>query len=116
MQKPLQRPEKKTRKRTGVAKASPPVQPVQCGSCIFREDGNQVELAAGGLEKIKGYLLRGKAHQCHFPETQGRSENIVCRGGRDFQLQVWHSRGLIAAPTDEALTAKMVELGLWREP
>ena len=51
-----------------------------------------------------------------LPEAEGRRRTVICRGGRDWQLQVWHRMGLITAPTDEALTAKMVALGLWREP
>ena len=111
-----QRPRREMSVKAGAsAKAPPPVQPAQCGSCIFREDGNQVELAPGRLDKIKTYLLRGTAHRCHHPEAEGCRKIVICRGGRDWQLQAWHRMGLIVAPTDEALTARMVELGLWRE-
>jgi len=50
---------------------------------------------------------------CHGPDLQGKKSNIVCRGGRDFQLQIWHRMGMIDEPTDEALEKNMVALGLW---
>jgi len=115
MQKLRPRPEDGVKKSRTAVKA-PPVQPAQCGSCIFRENGNKVELAAGRLDEIKTYLLRGTAHRCHQPEAEGRRKTIICRGGRDWQLQVWHRIGLNEAPTDEAQTVKMVALGLWQEP
>jgi len=88
MQKLRPRPEDGVKKSRTAVKA-PPVQPAQCGSCIFREN---------------------------HPEAEGRRKTIICRGGRDWQLQVWHRIGLNEAPTDEAQTVKMVALGLWQEP
>jgi hypothetical protein len=99
------------RKRKGAT----PVRAHQCASCIFRYDGNQVELRPDRLADIQGYLIRGRTHLCHEPDAKGRRDALACRGGRDFQLQIWHRLGLLPEPTDEALRAKMVGLGLWED-
>jgi len=87
-----------------------PVAAEQCASCIFRTDGNQVELRAGRLDKIREYLLRGKPHRCHGPATKGHQSKLACRGGRDYQLQLWSRMGWIEDATDEALEKRMREL------
>ena len=92
-----------------------PVQPIMCGSCIFRQDGKQAELSPGRLDAIRAYLIEATPHECHYPQTHGQNKHIVCRGGRDYQLMIWHRMGLIAAPTDEALHEKMVSLGIWQD-
>lgn len=89
-----------------------PVQPAMCGSCIFRTDGKATELRPGRLDEIKGYLAQGVPHVCHHAHVTGCGEERTCRGGRDYQLGLWHRMGMIDAATDEALAAKMQALGL----
>jgi len=90
-----------------------PTAPEMCASCIFRTDGKQVELRPGALEEIQTYLLQGVPHRCHTPAINGNEEiQLACRGGRDYQLQCWYRMGFVAEPTDEALEARMKELGL----
>jgi hypothetical protein len=91
----------------------PKVQPKQCATCIFRTDGNEVELNPGRLTEIQCYLAKGTPHECHTPQKLGQRKHIVCRGGRDFQLQIFHRMGLLDEPTDACLEAKMKELGIW---
>lgn len=88
-----------------------PVMPAQCKSCIFRHDGNQTQLAPGRLVEIQEYLMHGTPHICHTPQIQGSKMEFACRGGRDFQLQIWHRMGIISAPTDQALADEMRKRG-----
>lgn len=94
----------------GRRKNAPP-QDVQCATCIFRHDGNQVELEPGVMEGILKYLLEGRGHLCHSAK-RGKDTERTCRGGRNFQLEIWHRLGHIKAPTDEALKEAMIENGI----
>jgi len=89
-----------------------PVAAEQCSTCISRNDGNAVELCPGRLDEIKAYLINGKTHLCHGPDLKGKRSKIACRGGRDFQLQIWARMRWIEEPTDKALEEKMQELGI----
>jgi hypothetical protein len=44
-------------------------------------------------------------------ETEERQPRI-CRGARNFQVQIFARLGMIAAPTDAAWNARCEELGL----
>ncbi len=78
-----------------------------CASCPF-EGAEPISLAATSLGKIRSYLLAGQNHLCH----SDRSNHTVCRGGRNYQLQMWHRLGLIEVPTDEALARAMKACGI----
>lgn len=92
---------------------SKPVMNKQCKSCIFRHDGNQVRLSSERMAEISSYLVKGTQHICHTPQA-GSKDNLICRGGRDFQLQVFHRLGVIAEPTDESLSEAMQAVGMDR--
>lgn len=95
-----------------------PRQPVAahpCSTCIFRTDGNALDLAPGRLDEIRAYLIQGQQHQCHGPQIKGKRARIICRGGRDYQLEMFRRMGLLGEATDTALDARMVELGIWEE-
>jgi hypothetical protein len=80
----------------------------QCSTCIFRE-GNPMHLSPGRLGEIQGSLLEGNSHVCHH-SPGGRK--LACRGGRDYQVTIWHRLGWIDDATDEALAAAMRREGL----
>lgn len=80
----------------------------QCATCPFREDGEGYDLGHERLAEICLYLTKGENHFCH----SDRSNRTICRGGRDYQLNLFHRMGVIDAPTDEALRAAMKESGL----
>ena len=107
------------RNRRALAGPQPP-QPVQaamCGTCIFRTDGHALDLAEGRLDAIRAYLTRAVPHQCHHAELNGQAAApILCRGGRDYQLQAWHQMGYLAEPTDAALETFLVAIGVWTAP
>jgi hypothetical protein len=86
-----------------------------CATCIFRPE-NPMHLSHGRLAEIQGYLLQGHAHTCHEPGPSGRGDELNCRGGRDWQTQMWYRLGLLPEPTDEALAGAMAALGLEPPP
>lgn len=75
-----------------------PVRKRRCATCVFKDecDGG-IHLADGRRDEIRLNLLRGINQICHHGNAS------ICRGGRDFQLQVFHRMGLIPEPTDAAL-------------
>ena len=84
------------------------VRKTQCETCVFRpvSEGG-INLALGRHEEIQCNLLRGINQLCHHDD-----DKTVCRGGRDFQLQMFHRLGVIKEPTDEALRAAMIKAGI----
>lgn len=63
-----------------------------CKSCIFRTDGNALELDAERMEEIKKYLLGSSSHFCHVT-------NKTCYGGLTYQAIMFHRMGIIAQAT-----------------
>ena len=92
-----------------------PVQPRQCHTCIFRP--NSQMLRSQRLGEIQAYLMQGNTHLCHSPDlAEPGSTGInthACRGGRDWQIQIWHRLGLIDEPTDAALDLAMRAAGIY---
>lgn len=39
---------------------------------------------------------------CHHPRLSGKKETHLCRGARDYQLEIFHRLGIISEPTDES--------------
>ncbi len=78
----------------------------QCISCPFKEDGLKLDTEKMG--EIFSYLITGTNHFCHSDYR----DNAVCRGGRNYQLDIWAKIGLIDEPTDTALYKAMRESGV----
>jgi hypothetical protein len=80
----------------------------KCQTCVFRpvEDGG-IDLREGRHEEIRAYLLSGTNQMCHHD-----NDETICRGGRNFQLEIWARMGVIALPTDEALREAMRAAGV----
>jgi hypothetical protein len=100
-------PVKRTRKRVSDL----PVAKVMCSTCIFRDDGNELELREGRLDQIRIELIQGCSFVCHGPLLHHNDPKVLCRGARDFQLQCWHRMGVIGEPTDESLSIAQKEAG-----
>lgn len=77
----------------------------QCKTCPFKRE-NQEMLSVERWGDIYKYLLKGVNHICHSTDKH------VCRGGRDWQLNVWCSMGIISGPTDAALFEAMRKEGV----
>lgn len=80
----------------------------KCRTCVFRpESQGGIHLAAGRRAEIEAYLLAGKNQLCHYDDNK-----TICRGGRLFQLKMWHRAGIIGQPTDAALRRAMKLAGV----
>lgn len=80
----------------------------KCATCVFRpECDGGIELSDSRRVEITNYLIGGNNQLCHHDDNE-----TICRGGRDFQLQIWHCLGLIDKPTDTALRDAMKKNGL----
>lgn len=79
-----------------------------CPTCVFRDekDGG-IELSSERREEIKAYLVSGTNQICHHDNNKS-----ICRGGRNFQLQMWSRMKIIREPTDEALRDAMNQHGV----
>jgi hypothetical protein len=57
-------------------------------------------------------VLTEASQICHHPVLYGKKETQLCRGARNFQLQVFYRLGVLDASTDEAWTALRKKLGI----
>lgn len=78
----------------------------QCNSCPFLDDG--LELSPAYMAEIYTYLARGYNHLCHSDSTN----NNVCLGGRQWQLDYLYKKGWIMQPTNWALEQAMNKAGV----
>lgn len=74
-----------------------------CKTCIFRTDGNQLELAPGRMDQIKQYLLGESSHICH-------TTNLTCYGALTWQAEMYHRLGFIDEPTVDCFLKKAKQL------
>lgn len=75
-----------------------PVMRKKCSTCPFREDTmNRIKLA----NMVRSRLL-SVSQICHHPSLSGKKQTHICRGARDFQIQIMHRLGVIHEQTDEA--------------
>ena len=94
-------------KKTNVADW--PVMPKRCGSCPFGDKGQpdrDVRLA----NMVRERSLTMASQICHHPRIAGKKEDHLCRGARNYQLQVFYQLGILPAPTDEAWVSIWEEL------
>ena len=73
-----------------------PVMAHKCATCPFGENGD-VDVRNSVTERL--VTLQG-SQICHHPRLHGKEETRLCRGARDFQLNLLHCMGQIAEPTD----------------
>ena len=81
-----------------------PVRETMCATCPWRPGSKAAPLEEILTERI----LNEASHICHstgsnnaFNKRTGKPP-MICRGGRNVQLQVMFALGVIKAPTDEA--------------
>jgi hypothetical protein len=100
------------------ANKSAPQEPckVMCATCPFRNGSPYAHLAAHLTERslVEGRICHntGRNPAIKYVNTPAR----ICRGSRDIQLKMFHATGFLDAPTDEAWTAKQIELGIISPP
>jgi hypothetical protein len=74
----------------------------QCSTCPFRVDGIGRHPDPQLVSQIQLRCLVKASQICHHPRLQGKPETHLCRGARNYQLQIFHQLGLLDAPTDVA--------------
>ncbi len=90
-----------------------PVCKKMCGSCPFRGGSKYAELTPMLIEDA----IHNNSRICHSTGTNALNgetgkPDLICRGARDVQLQVFAAQGFIDAPTDEAWDRKAEEMGI----
>src|ERR1700752_2316093 len=83
-----------------------PVMQRQCPTCPFRvnEKGRHADPVL--VARIEEQCLTEASQICHHPALSGRKETHLCRGARNFQLQIFYRLGFLKAPTDAAWRAR----------
>lgn len=73
----------------------------QCSTCPFRTDEQGRHLDVELVGKIQQQCLMEASQICHHQRRRGEEERRLCRGARDYQLQIFHRLGMLAEPTDK---------------
>lgn len=89
-----------------------PVMAAQCPSYPFHVDEEGRHPDARLVSEIQHRCLTESSHICHHPRKHGQPETHLCRGARDFQLQIFHRWGLLESPTDEDWERARARLGI----
>jgi hypothetical protein len=85
-----------------------PIMPQMCDSCPFNKNGHLQTRA-----QVEQRVLTIGSQTCHSTGAKyGRPDTHLCRGGRDFQLQIFYRLGFLEAPTDEAWEKRCRELNV----
>lgn len=83
-----------------------PVMAGRCQTCPFGEPGG-LDRCQRTADMVRARCLTTASQICHHPRVHGKKETHLCRGARDFQLQVFHALGFPQEPTDEAWQLKL---------
>lgn len=76
-----------------------------CKSCVLHPDPEKrIKLGEGRLEDIMVDAIHGVNQICHHSQ-EGR--NTICRGVRDYQIDIFYKIGLIPERTEESLLSTM---------
>jgi len=81
------------------------IHPNPCKTCPFTTPNI---IRPEKMTEICQYLVEGVNHLCH----NDRTNKTVCRGGRNFQLQIWAAMRLIESPTDASLKTAMIKVNV----
>ena len=79
-----------------------PVMKKQCKTCPFNKDNRGRYQDPKLVDRIKRDVLSEASQICHHPVLTNKLETHLCRGARDFQLQIFHRIEFLEEATDEA--------------
>lgn len=74
----------------------------RCHTCPFN-DGGCLDVR----HKVEERCLTEASQLCH-----GTGNRTLCRGARDFQIQVFHRLGVLESPTEECWDETAAKLGV----
>lgn len=83
-----------------------PVMQKECSTCPFKKNEDGKNQNPKLVARIQQQVLQESSQICHHPRLSGKDETHLCRGARNFQLQIFHRIGFLEAPTDVAWKAK----------
>jgi len=72
----------------------------QCATCPFRNNAKGRQTDSKLVAEIQQRCLTEASQTCHHPRLKGRQETHLCRGARDYQLQIFYRLGILEEPTD----------------
>lgn len=74
----------------------------RCSTCPFNTDKNGRHSDPALVNKITKRITSEANQICHHPALFGKEETHLCRGARDYQLDIFWKLGVLKEPTDEA--------------
>ena len=92
------------------------IMPAMCGTCPFKPGSKlaflKADLAHSALTECSRICHSTGGNTVIHPQSKTKGKSKLCRGARDYQLNVLHGMGFLEAPTDEAWDKKVKELKL----
>ena len=73
----------------------------KCSSCPFRKNKQGRHRDERLVARIQQDVITDASQVCHHPRLSGKAEHSLCRGARDFQLQIYFRMGFLEEPTDK---------------
>lgn len=77
-----------------------PVNKTRCKTCPFNDDG-----CISIRTRVQGQVLSTASQLCH-----GTENKTLCRGARDFQIQIFFRMGFLREESDQAWEEKFAEI------
>jgi hypothetical protein len=74
----------------------------QCSTCPFLIDENGRHQNPELVSRIQKTCISEASQICHHPALEGKPQTHLCRGARNYQLQIFYKLGVLDAPTDES--------------
>lgn len=79
-----------------------PVMSTKCETCPFRTNDKGRHPDGALAAQIQQKCLTKASQICHHPRLSEQNQTHLCRGARDFQLEIFYRIGVINEPTDAA--------------
>ncbi|MGH8001983.1 MAG: hypothetical protein ACREPR_21780 [Brasilonema sp.] len=79
-----------------------PVMKAKCKTCPFHTDEHGRHLDPHLVSIIQADIISKASQLCHHPRLIGEKETHICRGARDFQIEIFYRLGVLETPTQEA--------------
>ena len=88
-----------------------PTRKQKCVTCPFRvdDDGMFYDPSLVSELQVRSFT---SSHLCHHPTLYGEAETHICRGSRDYQIEMFFRLGYLEEPTDQAWEKAKAELKL----
>jgi hypothetical protein len=83
-----------------------PIMKARCKTCPFNSPDSKL------ANKVQLRVMTQASQLCHSTRVANKPETHLCRGARDYQLEIFYRLGVIAEPTDGSWTNKARQLGI----